>query len=133
MDRLCGQCRVHVRAAFECAYLLETSRSGIDLGLTMHEYHWDAVGNECVLRQLGQDDYLADVLKRECNLGHTKKAPYCRRSDDRSTGSSVVVVISFSASHCCAAATRSKRRSPGNSIGFIGFGRQKFEGFRALY
>ena len=121
---------MHVRAASECAYVLEILRSGIDLGTTMHECHWDAVGNECVLRQIGQEDYRADVLKRGCNLGHTRKAPHFCKSGD---GSSVVVVISFSASHCCAAATRSKRRSPGNSIGFIGFERQRLEGFRALY
>ena len=119
---------MHVRAVSVRLRVSETLPSGIDLETTMHVCHRDAVGNGCVLREIGQAHYRAGVLKRAYNLGHTKKASNCHRSCD---GSSIVVVISFSASQCCAAATRSKRRRPGNSISFIGFERQRFEGFRA--
>ena len=115
---VCGRCRVHVHAAAMCLCMLPT---GIDLGTTMRVCHWDAVGNECVLREIGQEHYRAGVLKREGNLGHTKKPPNCRRSCD---GSSVVVVISFSASQCCAAVTRSKRRRLGiRSVSLVSSGR----------
>ena len=63
---------MQVRAASVCPRVLDTLPSGIDLETTMHVCHRDAVGNECVLREIGQEHYRAGVLKREGNLGHTK-------------------------------------------------------------
>ena len=120
VDNFACMC-VHVRAASMCQCVLETLPSGMDLATAMHVCHWDAVGNECVLREIGQEHYRAGVLKRAYNLGHTKKASNCHRSCD---GSSIVVVISFSASQCCAAVTRSKRRRPGiRSVSLVSSGR----------
>ena len=125
-----GRRRVRVRAAAMCLCALETLQSGIDLATTMHVCHRDAVvRNECVVHWIGQLDCHVCVLEHTCILGHNMNAPCCRRCCD---GPSVAVIISFSAQPLLCRCLAPKRRSPGNSISFIGFERQRFEGLRAL-